>query len=183
MQEPEKPKLRPRGSGSIYRDRGSSIWHIKFYDRGLPRRESSHSSDLAVAERLLKRRLAEVMTDTFVPRQNIRVDALVQDVFDDHRANGRKSIEHVERRWKLHLSEFFSRMKACDVKTERIQRYTQHRLSQGAKRATVNRELALLKRALRLGFKAGKLKTLPFIPMLKESNVRRGFLELDGYAR
>ena len=40
-----------------------------------------------------------------------------------------------------------------------------------------------MKRSLRLAFKAGKLKALPFVPMLKENNARRGFLELDGYAR
>lgn len=180
MQTTEKPK-RPRGTGSVYQNKGSSIWCIKFYDRGRPVRESSHSTDRDVAEKLLRRRLAEVMVDAYVPRQNLKTDALIQDVFADYRVNGRKS--NAEARWRLHLAEYFSRMKACDVKTDRIQCYTQHRLGQGAERATVNRELALLKHALRLAFKAGKLKTLPFIPMLKEDNIRRGFLEVDGYAR
>jgi integrase len=181
MQDDKKEK-RARGSGSIYQN-GSSVWWIKFYDRGIPRRESSHSKDPAVAEKLLKRRLAEVLTDVFIPRQNVRMDTLIQDVLDDHHANGRKSTEHVEARWRLHLAEYFSRMKACEVKTDRIQRYIQHRLDQGAERATVNRELSLLKRSLRLAFKAGKLKALPFVPMLKENNARRGFVEVDGYVR
>jgi hypothetical protein len=47
----------------------------------------------------------------------------------------------------------------------------------------VNRELALLKRVLSLASKAGKLKQIPYIPSLKENNVRQGFLKLDGYAR
>ena len=175
-------KKRPRGSGSIFQN-GSSIWWIKFSDRGKPIRESSHSADYAVAKKLLKRRLAEVMTDTFVPRQNIKVDVLIEDMLNDYRANGRKSTEGVEARWRLHLAEFFSRLKACDVKTDRIERYKQHRLDQGAKRATINRELSVVKFALRLAFKAGKLKSLPYIAGLKENNTRRGFLELDGYAR
>src|SRR5689334_11344923 len=181
MNEPQKLK-RIRGSGSIFHN-GSPIWWIKFYDRGVPRRESSHSTDPKVAEKLLRRRLAECVTDTYIPRQNIKMDQLIQDVLDDHRANGRKSTEHVETRWRLHLAEFFSRMKACEVKTDRVQRYVQHRLDQGAERATINRELALLKRALRLAFQSGKLKAVPYIPMRRESNARRGFLELDGYAR
>jgi integrase len=180
--EPAKPK-RERGTGSPYRNKGSAVWSIKFYDRGVPRRESSHSTDLNVAERLLKRRLAEVMTDTFVPRQNVKVDELIQDVLADYRKDNRKSTDQVEARWRNHLSEYFARMKACDVKTDRIQRYIKHRLDQGAERATLNRELAVLKRALRLAFRSGKLKSLPYIPMVKESNARRGFLELDGYAR
>jgi integrase len=74
-------------------------------------------------------------------------------------------------------------MKACDLETSRVQRYLQCRLDEGAERATINRELALLKRGFRLAFKARKLKSPPFIPMLKEANARRGILELDGYAR
>ena len=179
--EPTKPK-RERGTGSIYHN-GSAVWWIKFYDRGKPVPESSHSTDYAVAERLLKRRLAEVMTDTFVPRQNIKVDELIQDVLADYRKDNRKSTDQVEARWRNHLAEFFSRMKACDLKTDRIQRYIKHRLEQGTTRATLNRELAVLKRALRLAFRSGKLKALPYVPMLKESNARQGFLELDGYAR
>jgi integrase len=182
MQEPEKPK-RERGTGSVYQNKGSSVWQIKFYDRGKPERESSHSTDKAVAEKLLRRRLAEVTTDTFIPRQNIKVDALIQDVLADYRKDNRKSTDQVEARWRNHLSEFFSRMKASDVKTDRIERYIKHRLDQGTERATLNRELAVLKRALRLAFRSGKLKALPYVPMLKESNARQGFLELDGYAR
>ncbi|HYT20176.1 MAG TPA: tyrosine-type recombinase/integrase, partial [Candidatus Polarisedimenticolia bacterium] len=182
MQEPAKQK-RARGSGSVYCNDGSAMQWIKFYDRGVSHRESSHSTDPKVAEKLLKRRLAEVETDTFVPRQNILVDEIIQDVLDDHLANGRKSTEHVETRWRLHLAEFHSRMKACEVKSDRVQRYIQHRLDQGAERATINRECALLKRALRLALRSGKLKSLRYISMLKESNARRGFLELDGYAR
>ena len=183
MQEPEGPKpKRKRGEGSVFKN-GSSILWISYSDRGRKYRESAHTTDYVAAERLLKRRLAEVLTDTFVPRQNIRIDELIADVMSDYRQNGRKSTDGVEARWRLHLAEFFSRLKACDLKTDRVQRYIKHRLDQGAERATVNRELAVLKRALHLAFKAGKLKTLVYIPGLKESNVRRGFLEPDGYAR
>ena len=184
MQEPETPKSkRARGSGSIFQNHGSQTWWIKFHDRGIPRRESSHSTDPAAAEKLLKRRLAEVLTDTYVARQNIRTDELVQDVLANYKSNDRKSTKHIEARWRLHLAEYFSRMKANEIRTDRVQRYIQHRLDQGAKRATIVRELALLKFALRLAFKAGKLKSLPYIPGLKENNTRRGFLELDGYVR
>src|SRR5215470_9387727 len=60
----EKSK-RARGSGSIYQN-GSTVWWIKFYDRGIPRRESSHSTNYNVAEKLLKRRLAEKRVETLL---------------------------------------------------------------------------------------------------------------------
>ncbi|PYV65998.1 MAG: hypothetical protein DMG97_30785 [Acidobacteria bacterium] len=179
---PEKVAKRLRGTGSIFQN-GSNVWWIKYYDRGIARRESSRSTERREAEKLLKRRLAEIETDIFVPRQNIRIDELIQDVLNDHRANGRRSTQHVEARWRLHLAKSFSRMKACDLSTSRVEDYKQQRLAEGAARATLNRELSLLKRAMRLGFDVGKVKNVPKIKLLKESNTRRGFLELDGYAR
>ena len=43
--------------------------------------------------------------------------------------------------------------------------------------ATINRELALLKRCLRLAVRQGKLLRVPAISMLRESAPRAGFLE------
>jgi len=76
MQEQEK---RQRGSGSIFHN-GSNVWWIKFYVRGIPRRESSHSTDRKVAERLLKHRLAAVEMNIPVIRTNVRIDELIADL-------------------------------------------------------------------------------------------------------
>jgi integrase len=175
---------RARGSGSIYQH-GSVVWWIKFYDRGIPRRESSHSCDRKIAEKLLKKRLAEVETKTYTPRENVRVDELIADLISDYRVNSLKSTAHVERRWKLHLMTFFSRMRASDLATDRVRRYVDARLTAGAQPATINRELALLKRAFNLARECTppKVKIVPYIPMLRESNVRRGFMDSAGYAR
>ncbi len=42
--------------------------------------------------------------------------------------------------------------------------------------ATINRELAVLKRMLRLAYKHGKLFRLPMIEQLKENGPRQGVL-------
>jgi hypothetical protein len=47
--------------------------------------------------------------------------------------------------------------------------------------ATVNRELASLKRMFRLGLRQGMVATMPYIAMLAEHNVRKGFFELDQF--
>ena len=54
-----------------------------------------------------------------------------------------------------------------------------------AKNATINRELALLKRMFRLGMQAtpAKVLRLPAFPKLVENNVRRGFLEDSQYTK
>jgi hypothetical protein len=82
---------RKRGEGSIFRDAGSQTWRIKFSDRGIARRESSGSSDIKVAKKLLKRRLAEVETKVFVPRSKVYVEELITDVQSDYANSGRKS--------------------------------------------------------------------------------------------
>jgi integrase len=179
-----KQLQRARGTGSIYRH-GPAVWWIKFYDRGIPRRESSHSTDRKIAEKLLRKRLAEVETKIYMPRENIRVDELIADLISDYRVNSHKSIADVERRWKLHLMAFFGRLRACDLATDRVRRYIDARLDEGAQAATINRELALLKRAFNLARECTppKVKIVPYIPMLKESNVRRGFIEPSAYGR
>lgn len=51
----------------------------------------------------------------------------------------------------------------------------------GASTAEINRELALLKRMFTLQLQGGKLLYRPYIPMLRENNVRTGFFERDQY--
>jgi len=70
-----------------------------------------------VAEKLLQRRLAEVTTVTYIPRENVRVDELISDLLEEYKVNGRKSTSDVEARWRLHLLPFFTRRRATDVTT------------------------------------------------------------------
>jgi hypothetical protein len=44
---------RPRGTGSIYSIKGSNVLWIKYYRNGVPIRESSGSSKVKAAEKLL----------------------------------------------------------------------------------------------------------------------------------
>jgi integrase len=55
--------------------------------------------------------------------------------------------------------------------------YTADRQKAGAANASINRELAALKRAYRLALKGDRLTRVPYIPMLKEHNARQGFFE------
>jgi len=58
-------------------------------------------------------------------------------------------------------------------------RYIAHRQSESASNATINRELAALKRMFSLGVRARKVYAMPNFPHLAEKNVRKGFIE-DG---
>jgi len=176
MPEPEVLK-RERGSGSIFQN-GSAVWWIGYSERGIKHRENSHSTDHAVTERLLKRRLTEIETGVFVPKANTRIDELVADVMAEYAEKQQKSYDSVEQRWRLHLKPFFTKRRASDITTDTIRRYSKQRLDQQASPASINRELAVLKRAFNLARESTppKVRMAPYIPMFEERNVRKGFL-------
>jgi integrase len=67
--------------------------------------------------------------------------------------------------------------------TDDIDRYQNRRSGEGAQNATINRELALLRRAYRLAARRTPplVQAAPFFTMLPVDNVREGFLSWDSY--
>src|SRR5437868_6357871 len=96
---------RPRGTGSIFRLKNSAHWWVKYYVNGKPVRESTRSTKLDAAQRLLRTRLGEVEKGTLptVNLQKITVREIVEDLITSYRAHGRRSLRDVEARWRLHL--------------------------------------------------------------------------------
>jgi integrase len=182
---PAKTPKRARGTGSIFTMPRSSIRWIKYHRNGVPMRESSHSTKDSVAEKLLRRRLGEIEAETFTgPKlMKISVDELADDLMAEYRANGRKTLPDVEARWRLHLKPYFGGLRAVQVTTQLIDKYKARRRDEGAENATINRELAALKRMFSIARRSTPPKVVspPYIPMLKEDNVRKGFVEPADY--
>ena len=166
-----------RGSGHLYR-RGKIYW-FKWSDaNGQPHYRSSHSTDRAVAMAMLREQLAHrdrgapVVPD---PRR-VSVEMILDGLLAEYRTNGRKSTDRAELSCR-HLLRYFAGRSAAAVTGADVVRYADLRLKEGSAPATVNRELAALRRAYRLAILQGLLLTAPPIRTLRENNVRTGFLE------
>lgn len=77
------------------------------------------------------------------------------------------------------LSDLIFQNVGVGVMSESLSRYVDSRQQGGASNATINRELAALKRMFRLGLQSipPKVLRLPSFPHLRENNVRKGFIE------
>ena len=177
-----------RGTGRLYRQKTSSYWWVQYYVNGKLFRESTGTNDRRKAQKFLDTRLAEINTGNFVSPQaeKIMVSELAQDYLEDAKVNGRKDLYHTNLRWQVHLEPFFGNLQARHVTTLLLNRYIQRRLEQAAAKATINRELAMLKRMFRLADESdpAKVRRVPKFPHFSESaNIRKGFLEADQYQR
>jgi integrase len=178
---------RPRGTGSLYQRKESTVWWIKYHRNGSYFRESTRTADKRKATRILSQRLAEISTGSFVgpAHERITVGELADSLFRDYRINGRKTLDDVQTRWRLHLEPFFGSRRVLEVTSDLIARYVDQRQVENAQNATINREMAALKRMFRIGMYSTppKVLRLPKFPKLTEDNIRKGFLEDAQYEK
>src|ERR1700751_6138516 len=133
MEKRIRPK-RPRGTGSLYQQKGSSNWWIQYYQNRKSYRESTGTDNRRRAEKILQNRLGEISQGKFIPPQLRRV--LVGDFVDDLRvwyrtiAHKTTFAKDAEKRWKLHLKAFFGDMRANQVTTDSLRRYRKARMEE-----------------------------------------------------
>jgi len=160
--------------------RRGNIWWLRYRVAGREHRESSHSTSQREAEKLLDKRQAELSVGilTAPDAKRVTFPDLAQIIRDDYKVRGRRSTVTLEGSLQ-NLEAFFGACRALAITSDRITTYERERLDAGAARATVNKELAALRRAFNLAVKARRLppSAKPAISTPDPHNARSGFFE------
>jgi integrase len=172
----------PRYKTSKGETKVSRVWRIRYRTNAGLVTESANTTNQADARRLLRQREGAVADGKPIVRHadKLLVRELTESLETEYKANGRKSAERL--RYSLaHVLPHFGHRRAAQVSAADVIGYVAARQEQGASNATINRELAALKRAYTLAMESERLHRRPPIKMLAERNVRQGFFERDAF--
>jgi integrase len=175
--------MRRRGQGTAFQKQGTDLWTIQYYANGRRVRESTHTRNRNEAVKILNQRLTAAADGKLIGSEINRttLDVLLLGLENDYKANGRRSLDRVQQA-AAHLREFFGgKRKARAISAAGITAYQAHRLGERAAASTTNYECAMLRRALRLGARAGLVAARPEVDMLHVDNARKGFFEAEEF--
>jgi len=166
-------------AGHRIRIHAQSIWWIRYQVNGRTQCATSRSAQKQVAEALLHTRERARVPPVRVtgPVAPIQFEDAAADLLTDYRTNQKRSLRTVTLRITKHLQPFFGGHLLTAITTPLVRQFVERRQAQGASNATINRDLITLKRMFTLALQSGHVLTKPYVPLLREQNVRRGFFE------
>jgi integrase len=157
----------------------SKYWWIRYRDAsGRIIDESTGKTTRTKAKDILSKRVGAVANGESVAqyRERLTFTDAVQDVVNNQKLKDRASVADTERRIRLHLTPYFRAERLMlNIDSSTVNAYCAHRKDEGAGPATINRELAILRRAFVLAVRAKRLTSAPYIEMLDEPEPRQGF--------
>ena len=175
---------RERGTGGLFKMKGSRFWYAQFYDaNGRPCRASTKKDVKSEAQGVLRKMMGD--SERGLPFQGdvkkIRYEDLKAALLQNYAERGNKSLETYadgeETIWGLKaVDTFFKGMPVTKITTDAARDFASKLLESGAANGTVNRSLALLRRMLNIAREDGKIQVVPKIRMMKAGPARKGFL-------
>lgn len=158
-----------------FRKSGRKIWWMSFTVRGRQVFESSHSTSKRSAQKLLAIRQAEIaegryhrLVATKSPLLSVWSDEFLTTITDPNtKRRYFSSIQH----WKA----FFPKSRLADISPRDIELFKKQRLKSNVRTATINRDLAVLRRMLKLATQQRLIAETPFtgVEFLEERKQRR----------
>ena len=180
---------RKKGTGYLYQPKQrdgslSRVWMCQYYTAdGRRVRESTRTESEAEARKFLNARLGQIAQgQPVLPKADqTRYEEAAQDLRTHYAVTGSRDLKEAEGRL-AHLHRFFSHRKIASIGPADVEKFQTARQQAGASNATVNRDVAVLRRMLRLAHARGKLHRLPdFGKRLKEAAPRSGFFEAEQF--
>ena len=152
----------------------AKIWWMAYVVDGRQRCESSGTTNKRVAQKILNMRLAEIIEGRFrLPKTNPpRLEQFSEEFLDSIRhQNTRKRYASSVANLRAHFGD----TRLSDISPERIDEFKEARLADKVRAATVNRDLAVLRRMLRIAERKRLINATPFreVEMLEERKERR----------
>ncbi len=164
------------GSGTLYQ-RGD-IWWVKIHVDGKPVYESSKSRKKSDAVQLRDKLLAKKHRGEITGRKPDRV--LIDELLDDLiKSDIEESTRYIYTKViEKSIRPFFGKLRAQRLTTDLMDSYRAKRVAAKAADSTINRELSVLRSAFYKGKKRTppKVQIIPHFPIVKETNIRTGFL-------
>jgi integrase len=124
-----------------------------------------------------------VRSPTVLQSHKVTVGDLCDLRIRNMRQKGCASVEDDITRIELHIRPLLGHLRSGSVNGDTISQYVERRQASEEKpaNATINRELACIKRAYNLGRQNNVVTIVPYIEMLPEDNVRQGFFREDHF--
>ena len=172
------------GQGRVYRNKytdrhgetkESAVWWIQYSIRGQRQRESARTTRLDEATALLAKRLGNKGRATPQHKLDRVLYGELETMIRNHyRIKGQRSTRRLTTSLR-HLRSYFGGWRVVDITETALDEYIVHRLDEGAANASINRELAALRKSMNLAARARKARDLPSFEMLPEAAPRKGF--------
>jgi integrase len=184
-------KRNRKGTGSITRQKGRSIWHLRYRDSaGNLQSVSSETSDYTAAARMLAALVGGVANGEPAPSKDAAsytIDAAGEALVNLRRRAGKDvAAITIARHTRKYLRDYFGGDRRIDaIDSDAIAAYVAHRqdADEQPSPAEINRETSTLRSMFQHGIDTLKLRAMPKFPTkLDESgNVRQGFFERDEF--
>lgn len=176
-----------RGNGRVFkpkaRGRETRLWWLDYSLHGQRHREPTGTPSKADALRLLREKITARESGKVVGRPERVTFAQLRTIAErQYVLDGRRSLTRLQQAFS-HLEKAFGpEARVLEITPARLDSYAEGRLAEGVSRATVNYELAAVRRAFRLGIEKGLLAVMPFIRLPAVRNARSGFFEDGDFA-
>jgi integrase len=170
-----------QGDGRVYqptkRGKPLAVWYDDIFFGGRRKtrrgfRTRRDAEDALKAERKRKARGEFVPTEVEVLRVETVLDRYLADATD----RGKKSIPSMRCRIDL-LKSAVGSFRALDLRLDDVERYRRDRLDAGISKATIDREVEILRAAFRLAYRRETLPKVPYFPFFNVDNVKMRFFE------